>query len=64
MSLNNDCPCKLCVPPKRCAGCHSVCVEYKEWSQSRQYALEQLKKKHREDDDCFPNKLRKRGKHL
>lgn len=32
------CPCRGCVPPKRCVGCHSTCEAFLEWQ-----------KKHEED---------------
>ena len=28
---NANCPCKECVPPKRCPGCHGSCAEYIAW---------------------------------
>lgn len=32
MSDKGSCPCKECVPPKRCPGCHGSCAEYISWS--------------------------------
>jgi hypothetical protein len=56
------CPCKGCVPPKRNAECHSNCKEYKDWVIECQEDLVKIKEIQRVEDDCFPNRLRKKGK--
>ena len=29
--MNEECPCRYCVPPKRNITCHTECPEYKGW---------------------------------
>ena len=29
--MNDECPCRYCVPPKRTVTCHIDCPEHKEW---------------------------------
>ena len=31
MSDKGGCPCKECIPPKRCPGCHGSCAQYIAW---------------------------------
>lgn len=56
--MNNDCPCKDCVAPKRHSGCHSTCGEYIKWDKARKEELALMHKAHRIENDCFPNKYR------
>lgn len=29
--MENVCPCKGCIPPKRSPTCHSTCIQYAGW---------------------------------
>lgn len=59
--MAKECPCRYCVPPKRYAGCHPRCKEYQDWNKEHQEELAKIRAIHKEQDDCFPNKLRKKG---
>ena len=37
------CPCKNCVPPTRCVGCHSVCNDYIKWREEQDDILNKRK---------------------
>lgn len=52
---NKPCPCKDCTPADRFLGCHSVCPDYKTWTEERQQYLAKLQKIREQEDACFPN---------
>ena len=37
------CPCKGCVPPKRCVGCHSSCQLYIDWKKEYDANAERIR---------------------
>lgn len=43
--MNDECPCRYCVPPKRNATCHTDCPEYRKWNTA-----------HKERNDIINNK--------
>lgn len=43
MMLDNVCPCRDCVAPKRHAGCHGHCEEYKTWDNARKQELDKIR---------------------
>ena len=59
---NANCPCKECVPPKRCVGCHGVCAEYIAWSKKHirhKIAVNAAREKQKICDDCTITEIRK-----
>lgn len=60
--MAKECPCRYCVPPKRTPDCHGYCPDYRDWSIEHQEDLKKIKEMRKEEDDCFPNKLRKKGR--
>lgn len=60
--MAKTCPCKYCVPPKRCSDCHSYCPDYKDWTDDHNKDLEKIREMRKAEDDCFPNRLRKKGR--
>lgn len=45
MNYQNDCPCRLCVPPKRSITCHTECEDYKKFAKDNAAMREERNKK-------------------
>jgi hypothetical protein len=58
--MPKPCPCKDCVAPKRHPGCHSACKDYIDWNAEHQQKLTKIREINRAENDCFPNRYRKR----
>lgn len=62
---NANCPCKECVPPKRCPGCHGSCAEYIAWSKKHIrhcMAVRSAKEKQKVCDDYTISEMGKNAK--
>lgn len=62
---NANCPCKECVPPKRCPGCHGSCAEYIAWQKKHIRHLAVVKEargKEKICDDYTATEIRKSRK--
>ena len=62
---NANCPCKECVPPKRCPGCHGSCAEYIAWQKKHirhLAAVRRAKEKQKVCGDYTAEKVRKNKK--
>lgn len=59
----DDCPCKLCIPPKRHTGCHGTCEEYISWDDEHKRKL--AERYHAKDmDDIYYAGAARRNKQL
>lgn len=62
---NANCPCKGCVPPKRCPGCHGSCAEYIAWQRNHVrhlMAVRRAKEKQKVCSDYTAERVRKNKK--
>lgn len=57
-------PCRTCVPPKRCIGCHGDCGEYAEWKAKCDAAFEIVKKARDEERQDRIDRQKRWGRRL
>lgn len=57
--MENDCPCKECVEPKRHTGCHSECTEYLDWKAAEE-ERKAIERKRKEDELALFNSFKPR----